>query len=161
MSINCTPPFLSSKYQTIFQSTGVTQAKLIVTQINIKCKSNFIELKYHTMKFLIENKRKLLYDVDMNLLVSRWKGGKMQEKRYLIQMEIAGNTAMWTRPDTGDSPISYPAPTFSAVKSIFESILWGPAIEYSFTPMRPIMAGLFGRAVQLPKETITRCILQC
>jgi hypothetical protein len=25
-------------------------------------------------------------------------------------MEIAGNTAMWTRPDTGDSPVSYPAP---------------------------------------------------
>jgi len=44
-------------------------------------------------------------------------------------MEIAGNTAMWTRPDTGDAPVSYPAPTFSAVKAIFESILWGPAIE--------------------------------
>jgi len=44
-------------------------------------------------------------------------------------MEIAGNTAMWTRPDTGDSPVSYPAPTYSAVKGIFESILWGPAIE--------------------------------
>ncbi len=48
---------------------------------------------------------------------------------YYIQMEIAGDTAMWTRPDTGDSPVSYPAPTYSAVKAIFESILWGPAIE--------------------------------
>jgi CRISPR-associated protein Cas5d len=48
---------------------------------------------------------------------------------YPIQMEIAGNTAMWTRPDTGDCPVSYPAPTYSAVKGIFESILWGPAIE--------------------------------
>ncbi len=48
---------------------------------------------------------------------------------YPIEMEIAGNTAMWTRPDTGDSPVSYPAPTYSAVKAIFESILWGPAIE--------------------------------
>lgn len=48
---------------------------------------------------------------------------------YSIQMEIEGNTAMWTRPDTGDSPISYPAPTYSAAKAIFESVLWGPDIE--------------------------------
>lgn len=48
---------------------------------------------------------------------------------YPIEMEIAGDTAMWTRPDTGDSPVSYPAPTYSAVKAIFESILWGPDIE--------------------------------
>ena len=48
---------------------------------------------------------------------------------YPIAMEIAGDTAMWTRPDTGDCPVSYPAPTFSAVKAIFESILWGPAVE--------------------------------
>jgi CRISPR-associated protein Cas5d len=41
-------------------------------------------------------------------------------------MEIAGDTAMWTRPDTGDCPISYPIPTKSAVKAIFESILFGP-----------------------------------
>lgn len=44
-------------------------------------------------------------------------------------MEIAGNTAIWTRPDTGDSPVTYPAPTYSAVKGMFEAILWGPAIE--------------------------------
>ena len=31
---------------------------------------------------------------------------------------------MWTRPDTGDTPVSYPAPTFSAAKGIFESICW-------------------------------------
>lgn len=48
---------------------------------------------------------------------------------YPIQMEIAGSTAMWTRPDTGDCPVSYPAPTYSAVKAIFESVLWGPAVE--------------------------------
>ncbi|MDX9868970.1 MAG: CRISPR-associated protein Cas5 [Kiritimatiellia bacterium] len=50
-------------------------------------------------------------------------------KPYEVKMEIAGNTAMWTRPDTGDCPVSYPAPTYSAVKGIFESVLWGPAIE--------------------------------
>ena len=50
-------------------------------------------------------------------------------KAYPISMEIAGNTAMWTRPDTGDCPVSYPAPTFSAVRNIFQSILWGEAIK--------------------------------
>jgi CRISPR-associated protein Cas5d len=42
---------------------------------------------------------------------------------YGICMEISGCTAMWTRPDTGDAPVSYPAPTYSAVKGIFECIL--------------------------------------
>jgi CRISPR-associated protein Cas5d len=48
---------------------------------------------------------------------------------YPVEMEISGHTAMWTRPDTGDAPVSYPAPTYSAAKAIFESILWGPAVE--------------------------------
>jgi CRISPR-associated protein Cas5d len=48
---------------------------------------------------------------------------------YEIEMEISGNTAMWTRPDTGDCPVSYPLPTYSAVKGIFESVLWGPAVQ--------------------------------
>lgn len=50
-------------------------------------------------------------------------------KPYAVQMEIAGNTAMWTRPDTGDCPVSYPAPTYSAVAGIFKAVAWGPAIE--------------------------------
>lgn len=53
----------------------------------------------------------------------------MTRSSYSVKMEIAGNTAMWTRPDTGDCPVSYPAPTYSAVKAIFESILWGPDVE--------------------------------
>jgi len=44
-------------------------------------------------------------------------------KPYPIQLEISGPTAIWTRPDTGSSPVSYVAPTFSAVKGIFESVL--------------------------------------
>lgn len=52
----------------------------------------------------------------------------MSYKTYKVAMEIAGDTAMWTRPDCGDSPCSYPAPTYSAVRGIFESILWGPAV---------------------------------
>ena len=50
-------------------------------------------------------------------------------KYYPIKMEIAGPTAMWTRPDTGDCPVSYPAPTYSAVRNIFQSILWGQAVQ--------------------------------
>ena len=49
--------------------------------------------------------------------------------KYEIALEIAGATAMWTRPDTGDCPVSYPAPTYSAAKGIFESLLWGPAVQ--------------------------------
>ena len=45
-------------------------------------------------------------------------------KSESVQFEIAGPTAMWTRPDTGDAPVSYPAPTFSAAKGMFESICW-------------------------------------
>lgn len=52
----------------------------------------------------------------------------MIHKAYPISMEISGNTAMWTRPDSGDSPCSYPAPTYSAVRGMFESVLWGPAV---------------------------------
>jgi CRISPR-associated protein Cas5d len=48
----------------------------------------------------------------------------MTTKQYPVALEIAGPTAMWTRPDTGDAPVSYPAPTFSAAKAIFESIVW-------------------------------------
>ncbi|MDZ4722646.1 MAG: CRISPR-associated protein Cas5 [candidate division Zixibacteria bacterium] len=43
-------------------------------------------------------------------------------KSYEVQMEIAGPAAMWTRPDTGAAQISYPAPTFSAAKGMFEAI---------------------------------------
>lgn len=49
----------------------------------------------------------------------------MASKAYPIMMEISGDTAIWTRPDSGDSPCSYPAPTYSAVRGLFESVLWG------------------------------------
>jgi CRISPR-associated protein Cas5d len=50
-------------------------------------------------------------------------------KNYPVSLEISGPTAMWTRPDSGDCPVSYPAPTYSAVKGIFEAILFNQAIE--------------------------------
>lgn len=50
-------------------------------------------------------------------------------EKYEICVEVAGPTAMWTRPDCGDCPVSYPAPTYSAVKGIFEAILFNQAVE--------------------------------
>jgi CRISPR-associated protein Cas5d len=50
-------------------------------------------------------------------------------KQYAVFLEISGATAMWTRPDTGDSPVSYPVPTWSAAKGIFESIVRIETVE--------------------------------
>jgi CRISPR-associated protein Cas5d len=43
-------------------------------------------------------------------------------EEYVVKLEVAGPAAMFARPDTGSTPISYPAPTWSAAKGIFESI---------------------------------------
>lgn len=43
--------------------------------------------------------------------------------QYNIKMEISGKTAMWTRPDTGATPVSYPVPPWSAAKGIFEAVV--------------------------------------
>jgi CRISPR-associated protein Cas5d len=42
--------------------------------------------------------------------------------RYDVQLEVAGPLAMFARPDTGGTPTSYPVPTWSAAKGLFESI---------------------------------------
>ena len=39
-------------------------------------------------------------------------------------MEVEGPLAMWARPDTGSSPTSYPIPTWSAAKGLFESVVF-------------------------------------
>jgi CRISPR-associated protein Cas5d len=49
--------------------------------------------------------------------------------KYAIALEISGPTAIWTRPDTGDSPGTFPVPARSAARGIFEAILWNPAVE--------------------------------
>jgi CRISPR-associated protein Cas5d len=46
----------------------------------------------------------------------------MSSKQYEVAMEVAGPTAMFNRPDTGASMVSYPAPTYSAAKGMFEAI---------------------------------------
>ena len=43
-------------------------------------------------------------------------------RQYHVQFEIAGPLAMFTRPDTGGTPTSYPVPTWSAAKALFESV---------------------------------------
>ena len=47
-------------------------------------------------------------------------------KKYEVALEVAGPAAMFTRPDTGSTPISYPVPTFSAAKGMFEAVAWLP-----------------------------------
>src|SRR4051794_26204064 len=46
---------------------------------------------------------------------------RSQSKTYTVQFEVAGPFAMFTRFDSG-IPISYPVPTFSAVKGMFEAV---------------------------------------
>lgn len=41
---------------------------------------------------------------------------------YEVSFEIGGSAAMFTRPDSGAAQVSYPAPTFSAAKGMFEAI---------------------------------------
>ncbi len=53
----------------------------------------------------------------------------MHQKLYPIAMEIAGPTALFSRPDSGDSPQTFEAPPPSAIRGMFESILWGPDIR--------------------------------
>jgi CRISPR-associated protein Cas5d len=45
-----------------------------------------------------------------------------------ISLEVAGPAAMFARPDTGATPISYPVPTYSAAKGLFESVVWRSSV---------------------------------
>ncbi len=58
----------------------------------------------------------------------------MVVKDYVVQLEIAGPAAMFTRPDTGATPISYPVPTYSAAKGMFEAV-----VRYKSAYIRPTM----------------------
>jgi CRISPR-associated protein Cas5d len=50
-------------------------------------------------------------------------------KPYEVFFEIAGPAAMFTRPDSGAAQVSYPAPTFSAAKGMFDSIARADSIR--------------------------------
>jgi CRISPR-associated protein Cas5d len=47
---------------------------------------------------------------------------------YEVRFEVEGPAAMFTRPDTGSTPISYPVPTSSAAKGMFDAVLRRPHI---------------------------------
>lgn len=55
-------------------------------------------------------------------------------KTYPVEFEIAGPSAMFARPDTGAAPVSYPVPTWSACKAMFESVARGVFQEGKDTP---------------------------
>lgn len=42
---------------------------------------------------------------------------------YEVKLEIEGPAAMFSRPDTGSTPISYPVPTCSSAKGMFDAVL--------------------------------------
>jgi CRISPR-associated protein Cas5d len=43
-------------------------------------------------------------------------------KPYEVSFEIAGPAAIFTRPDSGAGFVSYPAPTYSALRGMFDSV---------------------------------------
>jgi CRISPR-associated protein Cas5d len=45
-------------------------------------------------------------------------------KQYSVSFEIAGPAAIFTRPDTGSAFVSYPAPTYSALKGMFDCVAY-------------------------------------
>jgi CRISPR-associated protein Cas5d len=57
-------------------------------------------------------------------------------KTYSTMIEVAGPLAMFARPDTGGTPTSYPVPTWSAAKGIFESIAFLSSGEAWICPQR-------------------------
>jgi CRISPR-associated protein Cas5d len=48
---------------------------------------------------------------------------------YQVELEVAGPAAMFARPDTGATPISYPVPTWSAAKGMFDAVAWRPHVS--------------------------------
>jgi CRISPR-associated protein Cas5d len=56
-----------------------------------------------------------------------------EKKKYKVTLEVAGPAAMFTRPDSGATPISYPIPTFSAAKGMFEAVA-----KYNSAYIRPV-----------------------
>jgi CRISPR-associated protein Cas5d len=44
------------------------------------------------------------------------------DRTYPVSFEVAAPFAIFVRPDTGSSPVSYPVPTYSAAKGMFEAV---------------------------------------
>jgi len=56
----------------------------------------------------------------------------MELKTHKVAFEVSGPAAIFTRPDSGATPISYPVPTFSAAKGMFEAVA-----KYTSAYIRP------------------------
>ncbi len=57
-------------------------------------------------------------------------------RRYPLSMELSGPTAMWTRPDTGDVSVSYPAPLRSSATRHISQVCcmtWERIVVHSMT----------------------------
>jgi len=48
----------------------------------------------------------------------------MNKRMYNVEMEVAGEFGLFARPDTGSNPSSFPIPTISAAKGMFESVFF-------------------------------------
>jgi CRISPR-associated protein Cas5d len=75
---------------------------------------------------------------------------------YSVILEVAGPLAMYARPDTGGTPTSYPAPTWSAAKGLLESIAFMSGGEAWFHPTRVEICrrvGLPGGAISFQRYT--------
>lgn len=56
----------------------------------------------------------------------------MRDKTYPVSFEVAGPAAIFTRPDSGATFVSYPVPTYSALKGMFECV-----VRWESTYVRP------------------------
>lgn len=78
-------------------------------------------LSTHLNKIIRPNVQKLFLvssNLETNLFAIKIKieRSKNMSKPYEIRFEVQGHAAMFTRPNIGSTPISYPVPTFSASK---------------------------------------------
>lgn len=46
----------------------------------------------------------------------------MRRREYEVSYEVEGPMALFNRPDAGSTPVSYPVPTASALKGMFEAV---------------------------------------
>lgn len=58
---------------------------------------------------------------------------------YAVSLEIAGPFALWTRPDSGAAFVSYPGPSYSAARRLFDCVVrWKTAY---FHPIKVEICG--------------------
>jgi len=71
-------------------------------------------------------------------------------RAYPVCFEVAGPAAIFPRPGSGATFVSYPAPTYSALKGMFECVarwesacFWPVAVEICTPRSSPTFAGRF------------------